>query len=261
MRRFLFWSIGISLLLMLLTWDVILALGIEEMVKSFREKYEKTGNFSADFEQTTFVAGRKRVASGKLHFQKPNLLRQEYFDPSNPENMTQLIVSDGQTVWSYTPLINQVTKVKLVQDELLPGFGQSLENVEKNYSLSFVADELAEKRGVHVVELIPRKRDGNSEFIFDVLQVWIGLLVLNDAIQEMRHFPLEGMVSDVGAVRQDAGDFHKVVLSWKELRRIKLAVTKCAFGTVDSDIEPVRHFGIECRCAPADLAVLECDVH
>ena len=177
MRRFLLMGIVISLLLTLLTMDSLSAPNVEKIAASFKKKYEKTNNFSADFEQTTFVAGRKRVASGKLSFQKPNLLRQEYSDPANAKNTIQLVVSDGEMIWSYTPLINQVTKQKLAQDkdhiELLPGFGQSLENVEKNYSLSLAEDKLAEKQGVHVVELTPKKGDDGVDSMFDVLQVWI----------------------------------------------------------------------------------------
>lgn len=177
MRRFLLMWIVILLLLALLTMDSMSALNVEEIAADFKKKYEKTNNFTADFEQTTFVAGRKRVASGKLSFQKPNLLRQEYFDPANAKNTIQLVVSDGKTIWSYTPLINQVTKQKLAQDEnrveLLPGFGQSLENVEKNYSLSLAEDKLAEKKGVHVVELTPKKGNAGVDSMFDVLQVWI----------------------------------------------------------------------------------------
>ncbi len=177
MRGFLLSRIGIFLLLMLVTLGVEAAVSVDEVVKSFIENYEKTNIFSADFEQTTLVAGRKRVASGNVSFQKPNLLRQRFFNPSNPENMTQLIVSDGQTLWSYTPLIKQVTRQKLAQDadsmELLPGFGRSLENVEKNYSLSLVEDELAKKSGVRVVELIPKNKAEGSDAMFDVMQIWI----------------------------------------------------------------------------------------
>ena len=177
MRRFLLTGIVILLLSILLTLDTVSALSVEEIAASFKKKYEKMNNFSADFEQTTFVAGQKRVAKGKLNFQKPNLLRQRYSNPTNPEDMMQLVVSDGKTLWSYTPLINQVTKQELAQDEsskeLLPGFGQSLENVEKNYSLSLVEDKLAEKQGIHVVEIVPKRNDESIDSMFDVLQLWI----------------------------------------------------------------------------------------
>ena len=177
MQRFLLQKIGISLLLMLMIFNIASAISVDEIVDNFKKKYEKISNFSTDFEQTTIVVGNKRVANGKLIFQKPNLLKQKYLDPANPEHMTQLIISDGQTLWSYTPLVNQATRQQLVQDEsrmeLLPGFGRSMENIEKNYSLSLIEDELAEKRGIHVVELKPKSHYANSSSMFDVLQVWI----------------------------------------------------------------------------------------
>ena len=177
MRKTLLQGIGIFLLLALILLDAAFAIDVEEIARNFRQKYENVKNFRANFEQTTIVADRKRIARGKLSFQKPNLLRQEYSNPTNPEDMTQLIVSDGKTLWSYTPLINQITKQELVQDEssmeLLPGFGRSLENVDKNYSLSLVVDELAEKSGAHVVELIPRGQVMDSNTMFDILRVWI----------------------------------------------------------------------------------------
>ncbi len=177
MRKTLLHGFGISLLLTFVLLDSVSAIDVDEIAKNFRKKYESVKNFSANFEQTTIVADTKRVASGKVSFQKPNLLRQEYCDPANPEKMTQLIVADGKIIWSYTPLINQITKQELIQDEsrmeLLPGFGRSLENVEKNYSLSLAEDELAEKTGVHGVELIPRNQNRGPGAIFDVLQVWI----------------------------------------------------------------------------------------
>ncbi len=177
MKKTLLQGIGIFLLLTLILLDSALAIDVNEIAKNFRKKYESVKNFSANFEQTTIVANTKRVARGKLSFQKPNLLRQEYSDPANPENITQLIVADGKIIWSYTPLINQITKQELMQDEdrmeLLPGFGRSLENVDKNYSLSLMADELAEKNGIHVVELTPKNQAFGSSTMFDVLQVWI----------------------------------------------------------------------------------------
>ena len=70
MRKILLQGIGVFVLLTLTFVHTAFALDVEEIVKSFREKYENVKNFSADFEQTTIVAGRKRVAKGKLSFQK-----------------------------------------------------------------------------------------------------------------------------------------------------------------------------------------------
>lgn len=163
--------------IVLISAGAIMAVDVNEILKNFRTEYKKTKNFTANFEQTTFVAGKKRVANGKLIYQKPNLLRQEFFDISKPQNINQLIVSDGKTIYSYTPLIKQVTKQvlssKKKDPELIPGFGESLESIEKNYDLKIVKDDLAEKQGIYLIELTPKEKSVDSSIFFDVLQVWI----------------------------------------------------------------------------------------
>lgn len=163
--------------IMLIAVNTALTVDANEILKNFRTEYKKTKNFTANFEQTTFVAGKKRVANGKLIYQKPNLLRQEFFNTSKPQDMTQLIVSDGKIVYSYTPLIKQVTKQILSSKkkdvELIPGFGESLEGIEKNYELKIIKDDLAEKQGIYLIELTPKRSSVDSSIFFDVLQVWI----------------------------------------------------------------------------------------
>ncbi len=169
--------IFLTTIIALIAVNYALSVDANEILKNFRAEYKKAKNFTANFEQTTFVAGRKRVANGKLIYQKPNLLRQEFFDVSKPQNVTQLIVSDGKTVYSYTPLIKQVTKQvlssKKKDTELIPGFGESLEGIEKNYDLRIIKDDLAEKQGIYLIELTPKESSTNSSIFFDVLQVWI----------------------------------------------------------------------------------------
>lgn len=175
MRKFS--GIAIFILLIFIAFEIAYAINTEEILRNFKKRYVAVKNFNADFEQTTLIAGRKSVAVGKVNFQKPNLLRQEYFDSSKPENTVQLIVSDGKTLWSYTPLVNQVTKQLIAQGkkdlELLPGFGASMENVGKNYTLKLIKDDLAEKNGIHVLELIPKDATSDAASLFDELQVWI----------------------------------------------------------------------------------------
>lgn len=170
--------ISLIITIVLIAIETAVAVDANEILKNFRAEYKKAKNFTANFEQTTFVAGRKRVANGKLMYQKPNLLRQEFFDISKPQNITQLIISDGKTIYSYTPLIKQVTKQVLSSKkknvELIPGFGESLEGIEKNYDLKIVKDELAEKQGIYLIELTPKRETSiDSSSFFDVLQVWI----------------------------------------------------------------------------------------
>ena len=53
---------------------------VDEIFHNFKTAYEKSENFSANFEETTLFADKKSVARGQFIFGKPNLLRKEYVD-------------------------------------------------------------------------------------------------------------------------------------------------------------------------------------
>jgi len=174
MQKNLFYHIAISFLLLSMMLTVIgfaHAIDADDIAKKFTKVYKNMKNFTADFEYTTLIAGRKRTAVGKITFQKPNLLRQEYYESKDSQKLTQLIVSDGDELLSYTPMIKQVTKQDIKNNDTFLGLGKSLEKIDKNYDIKLLKDELAEKKNIHLVELTPKKKDDTS--MFDTIQVWI----------------------------------------------------------------------------------------
>ena len=174
MQKNLFYHIAISFLLLSMMLTVIgfaHAIDADDIAKKFTKVYKNMKNFTADFEYTTLIAGRKRTAVGKITFQKPNLLRQEYYESKDSQKLTQLIVSDGDELLSYTPMIKQVTKQDIKNNDTFLGLGKSLEKIDKNYDIKLLKDELAEKKNIHLVELAPKKKDDTS--MFDTIQVWI----------------------------------------------------------------------------------------
>ena len=148
---------------------------VDEIFQNFKTAYEKSENFSANFEETTLFADRKSVARGRFIFGKPNLLRKEYVDRKDASKVVQLTVLDGEYGWTYTPLLNQVNKMKWnnpERRELLPGIGASLEDVQKNYDMALIPDEFANPKGVHQIELQP-KRHMVSTNAKESLQIWV----------------------------------------------------------------------------------------
>lgn len=156
MRRQSFLPFVFLFCLMFVTNSAV-AITVDEIYRNFKAAYEQTKNFSADFEQTTHYQNQRSIAKGKLIFGKPNLLRQEYFDTANPEQLSQLIILDGKTSWSYTPWLNQVTKTESKGKELLPGIGKSLEDLPKNYNMELVEDEIANPKGIYRLKLSPKQ--------------------------------------------------------------------------------------------------------
>lgn len=152
---------------------------VDEIFQNFKQAYEKSDNFSANFEETTLLSNRKSVARGRFIFGKPNLLRKEYVDRKDASKVVQITVLDGEYAWTYTPILNQVNKMKWnnpERRELLPGIGASLEDVQTNYDMVLVPDEFANPKGVHQIELTPKKAPKDQLMNADVkekLLIWV----------------------------------------------------------------------------------------
>ena len=152
---------------------------IEEVFHNFKAAYEKSKNFSADFEETTLRAGTKSIARGRLKFSKPNLLRKEYVSHKDPTQLAQLIVLDGEYSWSYTPLLSQVNKMKwgrANRKELLPGLGASLDEAAEKFNMQLVSDEVANPKGIYRIKLIPKPQipsDPNANATSEIIEIWV----------------------------------------------------------------------------------------
>ena len=148
---------------------------VDEIFQNFKTAYEKSNNFSANFEETTLFANKKSVARGRFIFGKPNLLRKEYVDRNDAAKVVQLTVLDGEYGWTYTPILNQVNKMKLnnpARRELWPGIGASLGDVQKNYDMALIPDEFANPKGVHQIELTPKIHMIRTN-AKETLQIWV----------------------------------------------------------------------------------------
>lgn len=146
-----------------------------EVFEKFQAVYAKTKTVAAVFDEVTLLDGQRRTATGRLLFSKPNLLRQEYYDPKDPKTIAQVIVLDGKTSWSYVPWLNQVTRKAMNPEasrELFPGAGENFENIPKNFTLRLKKDEAARKKGVYLLVVEP-KPDTASKNVSEFLEVWI----------------------------------------------------------------------------------------
>ena len=152
---------------------------VETVFQNFKAAYEKSKNFSADFEETTLQAGNKSIARGRLMFNKPNLLRKEYVSQRDPTQLAQLIVLDGEYSWSYTPLLSQVNKMKwgrANRKELLPGLGASLDEAAEKFNMQLVPDEVANPKGIHRIKLTPKPQlspSPSGSIPREIIEIWV----------------------------------------------------------------------------------------
>ena len=179
--RFVFWGVVLPFLLLSTTVESGYAYSVDEVFDNFRKAYNASRNFSAEFEETIFRDGVKSSSKGELIFSKPNLLRKRTVGQKDPTQLVQLIVLDGAYSWAYTPMLNQVNKMKLNNPEhepLLPGIDASLQDVQKNYDMRLIVDEVANSKGVYQIELTPKphilsKPVGDGPQSRETLQIWI----------------------------------------------------------------------------------------
>jgi outer membrane lipoprotein carrier protein len=78
---------------------------LDDAIRGIEGAYGKMTDLKADFTQTAFNKSLNQTipAAGKVFLKKGGKLRWEYTEPT-----PQQIVSDGKTIWIYTPQLNQV---------------------------------------------------------------------------------------------------------------------------------------------------------
>src|SRR5262245_28848226 len=85
------------------------AVSLDDAIRSVEGAYGRMTDLKADFTQTAFNKSLNQTipASGTVYLKKGGKLRWEYAEPT-----PQQIVSDGKTIWIYTPQLNQVNTGK-----------------------------------------------------------------------------------------------------------------------------------------------------
>ena len=78
---------------------------LDDAVRGVEGAYGRMTDLKAEFTQTAFNKSLNQTipAAGKVYLKKGGKLRWEYAEPT-----PQQIVSDGKTIWIYTPTLNQV---------------------------------------------------------------------------------------------------------------------------------------------------------
>ncbi len=109
---------------------------LTSLIGQIQRHYEATGSFSASFtEQISPLGGESKTRSGKLYFQRPGKMRWDFAPPNN-----DTIVSDGTTLYSYQPDLNQVVEVpisKAFSSSAVTGFLLGVGRLEQDFNGSW----------------------------------------------------------------------------------------------------------------------------
>ena len=111
---------------------------LKRVLDRLQKHYHDTTSFTAKFnEEIATVGAPKRQRQGTVSFRKPGRMRWEFETPEK-----QTIVSDGETLYSYDPDLNQVVETPLKQalkSSSATSFLLGIGNVNRDFKAAFAS--------------------------------------------------------------------------------------------------------------------------
>ncbi len=134
-----------------------------EIVQRVQKKYEEMKDATLTFSQKVkFSLSKAEYSSeGTLYTKKPNRYRIEMED--------RTFVTDGETVWSYTPANNQVLVDNYKEDPRSFSPEKFLVGVPKNFYGAVLGKDKYQGRNVVVLKLTPKDDDATMKS----LKLWV----------------------------------------------------------------------------------------
>jgi outer membrane lipoprotein carrier protein len=109
---------------------------LKQVLDRLQRHYRATNSFTAKFnEEVTTVGAPKRNRTGVVSFRKPGRMRWEFAAPE-----VQTIVSDGETLYSYDPDLNQVVETPLeqaIKSSSATSFLLGMGNINREFKAAF----------------------------------------------------------------------------------------------------------------------------
>jgi len=111
---------------------------LKRVLDRLQKHYHDTKSFTAKFnEELATVGAPKRQRQGTVSFRKPGRMRWEFETPEK-----QTIVSDGETLYSYDPDLNQVVETPLKQalkSSSATSFLLGIGNINRDFKAAFAS--------------------------------------------------------------------------------------------------------------------------
>jgi len=135
----------------------------QEVVDRVRERLGKAEAISLEFKRTLYwkMADMKEEVEGTLFLLKPGKFRLE--------TPVQVMVTDGQTMWSYSAENEQVIVSRYHRSDDPSSPERILFEYSENHTAAYVGEEKVRKTVCDVVRLTPKEKDSNIAW----MKVWV----------------------------------------------------------------------------------------
>jgi outer membrane lipoprotein carrier protein len=132
------------------------AASLDEVVKGLESAYGQMSDMKAEFAQTAYNKSLNQTipAQGTVYLKRGGKLRWEYAEPTPQE-----IVSDGKTLWVYTPTLNQVNTGPAPEALAGPAgsFLAGLGKLREHFAVRFLnLAQPTDRDGNYVLDLTPK---------------------------------------------------------------------------------------------------------
>lgn len=140
---------NILVIVFLIVYSVSYSQDAQEIIRKVQEKYEDISDAKATFTQTQkSSAGKTNSSSGVIYIKKANMYRIEAGG--------QVIITDGQTSWSYSPKRKQVVIDNYKEDGNTFSPNKFLFNYPENFYSDLEGEENLGGIECYVIKLTPR---------------------------------------------------------------------------------------------------------
>ena len=139
--------------------------GEANLLQLIQTQYQSILSFSGHFKQTSFRANSEivpRTAEGEVSYKRPGKMRWLYAPPEE-----QLLVTNGETLWLYDTLLENVTiqKLEKLTDGTALSFLLGLGDLNEDFKRRKISKSLLKNPQGLIVELEPHQKTANLAFI------------------------------------------------------------------------------------------------
>lgn len=151
----------------------------DQIANKMKENQNTIKDFSATMVMSSSIMGNNLNLKAKILNKMPEKSRIEYIEPS--EMAGQVAVSDGNTIWSYDPRTNVVTKMALPENDKSFQMDYTfIKELLNETDISYQATEKFEGRNVYVIKASPKNADimmGGRYTMFVDSETWMPLKI------------------------------------------------------------------------------------